>query len=91
LNAYDVYLKDGFGRPLSGVEIEKVALLISRVGHDDGESEAVAADEGGGRYRALGGYIFMPGDWKVAVLVRRQGHDDVRLPFTLSDVRSQSN
>ncbi|MBI3978029.1 MAG: copper resistance protein CopC [Chloroflexi bacterium] len=80
-NTFDVYLRDGAGRPVAGAQ--KVALIFTMVEHEMGEAEAVAGDLGDGRYLAQGLYTSMSGTWRVEVLVRRSGQDDVRTTLAL--------
>jgi mono/diheme cytochrome c family protein len=81
LNAFDAYLRDSGGRPIT--DAEKVSLIFSSLTMNMGQTEAVAQSAGGGHYVVQGGYLSMSGDWRADLLVRRPGRDDVRIPLTL--------
>jgi copper transport protein len=81
-NRFDVYLKQQLWSP---VEAEKVALILSSKDQGIGQTEAVAADQGGGHYLVQGNYLSVASTWQIELLVRRSGQDDVRLDFTVPE------
>ncbi|MBM2812654.1 MAG: Cytochrome c protein [Chloroflexi bacterium] len=77
INRFDVYVTDRSGRPI--VDAEKVALDLTMLTHDMGDTELIANPRGDGHYVTQSGALSMAGPWRIEVLVRRSGQDDARV------------
>ncbi|MBI4233431.1 MAG: c-type cytochrome [Chloroflexi bacterium] len=78
-NTYEVELRDQKGKPLTAASAAGLRFIF--MGAELGQSQALLAPAGPGRFRAQGSDLSLDGPWQAEVVVKRQNEAELRTIF----------